>query len=134
LRDVAARFPHQLSGGQRQRVALARALAVRPAILLMDEPFSALDVQTREALQDELIRVQSASGQTVLFVTHDIDEAVYLADRVVALGGRPGEVKISLDLNVPHPRRRDDVALRHSAAQIRDVLFAETIVREDWVI
>jgi NitT/TauT family transport system ATP-binding protein len=134
LRDVAGRFPHQLSGGQRQRVALARALAVRPAILLMDEPFSALDVQTREALQDELIRVQRASGQTVLFVTHDIDEAVYLADRVVALGGRPGEVKISLGTEVPHPRRRDDAHLRDLAARIRAVLFAETIVREDWVI
>jgi sulfonate transport system ATP-binding protein len=134
LRDVARRFPHQLSGGQRQRVALARALAVRPAILLMDEPFSALDVQTREGLQDELIRVQKASGQTVLFVTHDIDEAVYLADRVVALGGRPGEVKISLTIDVPHPRRRDDFHLRNLSARIRDVLFAETVVREDWVI
>jgi NitT/TauT family transport system ATP-binding protein len=134
LRDVSNRFPHQLSGGQRQRVALARALAVRPAILLMDEPFSALDVQTREALQDELIRVHNASGQTVLFVTHDIDEAVYLADRVVALGGRPGEVKISLTVDVPHPRRRDDLHLRNLSAQIREVLFAETIAREDWVI
>jgi NitT/TauT family transport system ATP-binding protein len=134
LRDVANRYPHQLSGGQRQRVALARALAVRPAILLMDEPFSALDVQTRESLQDELIRVHNASGQTVLFVTHDIDEAVYLADRVVALGGRPGEVKISLTIDVPHPRRRDDLHLRNLSAQIREVLFAETIAREDWVI
>ncbi len=134
LRGVASRFPHQLSGGQRQRVALARALAVRPAILLMDEPFSALDVQTREGLQDELIRVQKASGQTVLFVTHDIDEAVYLADRVVALGGRPGEVKISLTIDVAHPRRRDDLHLRNLAAQIRGIIFAETIVREDWVI
>ena len=107
---------------------------MRPAILLMDEPFSALDVQTREGLQDELIRVQSASGQTVLFVTHDIDEAVYLADRVVALGGRPGEVKISLTIDVPHPRRRDDLHLRNLSARIRDVLFAETVVREDWVI
>ncbi|MBV8850474.1 MAG: ABC transporter ATP-binding protein [Methylobacteriaceae bacterium] len=134
LRDVAGRFPHQLSGGQRQRVALARALAVRPAILLMDEPFSALDVQTREGLQDELIRVQSASGQTVLFVTHDIDEAVYLADRVVALGGHPGEVKISLEIDVPHPRSRENPHLRDFAARIRAVLFAETLVREDWVI
>jgi NitT/TauT family transport system ATP-binding protein len=134
LRDVAGRFPHQLSGGQRQRVALARALAVRPAILLMDEPFSALDTPTREGLQDELVRVQRASGQTVLFVTHDIEEAVYLADRVVALGGKPGEVKISLAIDAPHPRRRDDLELREAAARIRAVLFAETIIREDWVI
>jgi NitT/TauT family transport system ATP-binding protein len=70
----------------------------------------------------------------VLFVTHDIDEAVYLADRVVALGGRPGEVKIALDIDVPHRRRRDDAHLRDLAARIRAVLFAETIVREDWVI
>ena len=134
LREMANRFPHQLSGGQRQRVALARALAVRPAILLMDEPFSALDVQTREGLQDELVRVQRASGQTVLFVTHDIDEAVYLGDRVVALGGRPGEVKVSLSVDIPHPRRRDDLHLRNLAAQIKGIIFAETMVREDWVI
>jgi NitT/TauT family transport system ATP-binding protein len=82
LEDLAHRFPHQLSGGQKQRVALARALAVRPAIMLMDEPFSALDSPTRETLQDELTRVWREFGKTILFVTHDIDEAVYLAARL----------------------------------------------------
>ena len=88
LGALAQRWPHQLSGGQRQRVSLARALAVEPDILLMDEPFSALDALTRESLQDELIRVWQRTGKTVLFVTHDIDEAAYLADRVVILSGR----------------------------------------------
>jgi len=134
LEDLAHRFPHQLSGGQRQRAALARALAVRPSILLMDEPFSALDALTRQALQDELIRVWREFGKTILFVTHDIDEAVYLADRVVALGGKPGEVKASLVIDVPRPRRRDDVVLQSYGMRVREELRAEAAAREDWVI
>jgi NitT/TauT family transport system ATP-binding protein len=133
LRDQANRWPHQLSGGQRQRVALARALCVKPAILLMDEPFSALDAPTREALQDELIRVWREQAVTVLFVTHDIDEAVYLADRVVALGGKPGEVRSSLAIDLGRPRRRGDLALRDHADRIKRDLSAEA-AREDWVI
>jgi len=134
LDGLARRFPSQLSGGQRQRVALARALAVRPAILLMDEPFSALDALTRQALQDELVRVWQAFNKTVLFVTHDIDEAVYLADRVVALGGRPGEVKASLTIDIPRPRSRADQALQAYVGKVKAELVADAVAREDWVI
>ena len=134
LRDLAGRYPHQLSGGQRQRVALARALAVQPAILLMDEPFSALDVATREALQDEIARIHRETRKTVLFVTHDIDEAVYLADRVVALGGKPGEVRSSLVIDAPRPRRRSDPDLIAQAVSIKQAIAAEAAARDDWVI
>ncbi len=135
LRDFADRWPYQLSGGQRQRVALARALAVDPAILLMDEPFSALDVATRENLQDELIRIRSETGKTILFVTHDIDEAVYLADRVVALGGKPGEVRAARVIDVPRPRKRGAWALSEISREIKAEIAAEAAAaREDWVI
>ncbi len=134
LRGMEGRWPHQLSGGQRQRVALARALCVRPAVLLMDEPFSALDPPTREALQDELARIWERQKVTVLFVTHDIDEAVFLADRVVALGGKPGEVRATLTIEADRPRRRSDPQLRDAAARIRAVLTAEAPPRDDWVI
>lgn len=127
LESLARRFPHQLSGGQKQRVALARALAVRPAVLLMDEPFSALDAPTRQGLQDELTRLWRQFGKTILFVTHDIDEAVYLADRVVALGGQPGEVKASLTIDAPRPRRRDDHGLQALAARVTAGLRAEAL-------
>ena len=135
LRDMGDRWPHQLSGGQRQRVALARALAVDPAILLMDEPFSALDVATRETLQDEVVRIWHETRKTILFVTHDIDEAVYLADRVVALGGKPGEVRSSREILLERPRKRNALALADIAAQIKADLTAEAAAaRDDWVI
>jgi len=134
LRDYADRFPRQLSGGQRQRVALARALAVKPAILLMDEPFSALDIATRENLQDEIARIHGQTGQTILFVTHDIDEAVFLADRIVGLGGRPGEVRASIRIDVDRPRRRGDPRLREIAASIKTAIAAEAAGQADWVI
>ncbi|RVU16820.1 ABC transporter ATP-binding protein [Methylobacterium oryzihabitans] len=119
LADLAARWPFQLSGGQRQRVALARALAVEPHVLLMDEPFSALDALTRESLQDELTRLRRASGQTVLFVTHDIEEAVHLADRVVVLAGKPGRIVATHALAAPQPRDRTDPAVQEAAQRIR---------------
>jgi len=97
-------YPHQLSGGMQQRVGLARALAIDPEVLLMDEPFSALDAQTREVLQAELLRIHGATKMTVLFVTHDLDEAVYLSDRIVVLAAHPGRVKEIVEVPFERPR------------------------------
>ena len=106
LTDFADRYPHQLSGGQAQRGGIARALAVKPDILLMDEPFSAVDALTRTSLQDELLRIWAATGAAVLFVTHDISEAVLLADRVIVLAGQPARVALERRLDAPRPRVR----------------------------
>jgi NitT/TauT family transport system ATP-binding protein len=113
LLDFADHYPHQLSGGMRQRVAIARVLAYGPEILLMDEPFGALDAQTRESLQQELLGIWEQSATTVVFVTHSIDEAIFLADRVAIMGRGPGRVKEILDVDLPRPR---DASIRHSPA------------------
>jgi NitT/TauT family transport system ATP-binding protein len=97
-------YPLQLSGGMRQRVGLARALAIDPKVLLMDEPFGALDAQTREVLQGELLRIHAQTGKTIVFVTHDLDEAVLLSDRVVTMAPRPGQVKEIVGITIPRPR------------------------------
>ena len=104
LRDYERYYPKQLSGGMQQRVGLARALAVEPEILLMDEPFSALDAQTREELQAELLQLHAATRKTIMFVTHDLDEAVYLSDRVLVLLPHPGRVHMMIDVGLPRPR------------------------------
>ena len=104
LSGFAKYYPHQLSGGMRQRVNLARALAIEPDVLLMDEPFAALDAQTREIMQDELLRIWRETGNTVIFITHQIDEAIFLADRVLILAARPGRVQELLDVDIPRPR------------------------------
>lgn len=124
LAGFANSYPHQLSGGMQQRIGIARALAVRPDILLMDEPFGALDLQTRDLLQDELLRIWQTDRKTVLFVTHSIEEAIYLADRIVVLSPRPA--RIQRDIAVPFARPRDE-ALKTSAA------FLE-IRREIWTL
>ena len=100
-------FPHELSGGMRQRANLSRALAVDPDILLMDEPFASLDAQTRELMQAELLKIWERSHKTVLFITHQIDEAIYLSDRVVVLSGRPGTVREVVNIDIPRPRALD---------------------------
>jgi len=98
-------YPHELSGGMQQRVNLARALVMDPQLLLMDEPFAALDAQTREAMQEELIEITLKAKKTVLFITHQIDEAVYLSDRVIVFSSRPGRVKADIAINIERPRK-----------------------------
>jgi len=107
LRKFANAYPHQLSGGMKQRVAIARALANRPRILLMDEPFAALDAQTRAQMQAYLLELWRRIDVTIVFVTHDLEEAVYLADRIVVLGSNPGHVKQIVEVPLPRPRSRE---------------------------
>ncbi len=109
-------YPHQLSGGMRQRVAIARALAYGPEVLLMDEPFGALDAQTRESLQSELLGIWEKSAKTVVFITHSIDEAIFLSDRVAVMTRGPGRVKEVIDITLPRPR---DDAVRNSLAFVQ---------------
>jgi NitT/TauT family transport system ATP-binding protein len=104
LQEFRDRFPKDLSGGMRQRVAIARVLALDPPIMLMDEPFGALDALTRRNLQDELLRLWNEMGKTILFVTHSIEESIYLADRIVVMTYRPGTIKRDQAVNLPRPR------------------------------
>lgn len=122
LGDYQERWPYQLSGGQKQRVGLARALAVDPDLLLMDEPFGALDAITRQNLQDELLRIWQETNKSILFVTHDIDEAVYLADRVILLAGSPAKVAREYAIASARPRQRGGSELANLAVIIRDGL------------
>jgi len=118
-------YPYQLSGGMQQRVGIARALAIRPEILLMDEPFGSLDVQTRDLLQDELLRIWESEQKTVVFVTHSIEEAIYLADRVVVFTPRPAEVDRTITVPFGRPRREElktSPAFLELRRQIWDVL------------
>jgi NitT/TauT family transport system ATP-binding protein len=109
LAEFENHYPHELSGGMQQRAGLARALAVNPMILLMDEPFGSVDAQTRQLLQEELLELWQREQKTVLFVTHSMDEAVYLSDRVVVMTPRPGQVAEILDVPLPRPRVAEDV-------------------------
>jgi NitT/TauT family transport system ATP-binding protein len=117
LADAGRQYPWQLSGGMQQRVAIARALAYRPDLLLMDEPFASVDAQTRFELEDLILRVRAAFGVTVVFVTHDIDESVYLSDRVVVLSRSPGVVSEIVDITLPRPR--DQLATKRDPAFAR---------------
>ena len=123
LKGFERYYPYQLSGGMQQRVGLARALVRQPEILLMDEPFGALDAQTRTVLQDELLTLWARVKSTVLFITHDLDEAIYLSDMVVIMGRRPGRIKQVLDVNLPHPRYGYDARAEKEFARLRSIAW-----------
>ena len=108
LTDFGDRYPHELSGGMMQRVAIARSLSYRPEVLLMDEPYGALDAQTRERLQEELLSIWRRTGTTIVFITHDIDEAVYLGQRVGVMSSRPGRIKAVVDIDLERGRPDED--------------------------
>ena len=124
-------YPHQLSGGMQQRVGIARALSTGADILLMDEPFGAIDAQTREFMQEELMRIWQEERKTVIFITHDLDEAVLLADRVLLMSRGPGRIRELIDVNLPRPRADYDVRAHENFAKVRAHLWHE--LRNDLV-
>lgn len=123
LMEFENHFPHELSGGMQQRAGLARALAVNPLILLMDEPFGSVDAQTRQLLQEELLDLWQREKKTVIFVTHSMDEAVYLSDRVVIMTPRPGRVAEILDVPLPRPRASDDVRRSREFVELTNYIW-----------
>ncbi len=127
LSEFAGRYPHELSGGMRQRVGIARALTTRPRALLMDEPFGALDAQTRGHLQAELLSIWALQRTTVLFVTHSIDEAVFLADRILVFTPRPGRVSANVVVDLPRPRIAGTPAFAAIAGGLRRALGSEGV-------
>ena len=125
LQDFARKYPHHLSGGMKQRVSIARALAVEPQYLLMDEPFGALDAQTRSVMQEELLRIWKVYRKTVIFVTHAIEEAIYLSDRIVIMTARPGRIKAVIEVEEERPRDMTSPAMSAIYRQVRGILAEE---------
>jgi NitT/TauT family transport system ATP-binding protein len=125
LQDFAGKYPHHLSGGMKQRVSIARALAVEPQILLMDEPFGALDAQTRSVMQEELLRIWKVYRKTVIFVTHSIEEAIYLSDRIVVMTARPGRIKTIVEVREERPRDMTAPAMSEMRRNVRNILSEE---------
>jgi NitT/TauT family transport system ATP-binding protein len=126
LKGFEERYPHELSGGMRQRVAVARALAIEPSILLMDEPFGALDAQTRNRMQHELLHIWEKTKKTILFVTHSVDEAVFLADRIVVLTHRPGRIKEIVTIPATRPRERTSEDFGQIRRHLLDMIREES--------
>ena len=122
LRGFESRYPRELSGGMRQRVSIARALAVNPSVLLMDEPFAALDIQTREYMQDELLKIWQSEPKTVVFITHSIDEAIKLSDRVAIMGPRPGRIEQIKTVGFERPRDPTNPTVVRLAAEVKQWL------------
>ncbi|MDR3427419.1 ABC transporter ATP-binding protein [Silvimonas sp.] len=131
LTEFRERFPKDLSGGMRQRVAIARILALDSPIMLMDEPFGALDALTRRSLQDELLKIHATWRKTVLFVTHSIEEAIYLADRIVVLSYRPGTVKLDVAVDLPRPRDPSAEGFNALKRQLSEVVMHEQARHQD---
>ena len=129
LRGMENLYPKELSGGMKQRVAIARTLACDPEILLMDEPFGSLDAQTRVFIQDELLRIWDETRKTVLFVTHSIEEAVHLSDRVAIFSHRPGRIKETLLIDIPRPRIREEEVSRSQYIKLVNHLW-KSVERE----
>ncbi|MBI2363636.1 MAG: ABC transporter ATP-binding protein [Deltaproteobacteria bacterium] len=125
LRGFEKSYPYQLSGGMQQRAGLARALAVNPSLLLMDEPFGSLDAQTRETLQEELSKILQQERKTMLFVTHSIDEAIYLGDRILLMTPRPGRIREILGVKIPRPRDISRVRSDPQSIQLRNYIWAQ---------
>jgi NitT/TauT family transport system ATP-binding protein len=123
LRGFEQSYPHQLSGGMQQRAGLARALAINPSLLLMDEPFGALDAQTRELMQEELLRILETEKKTMLFVTHSIDEAILLGDRIVVMSRRPGRIREIISVGIPRPRKIISVRAHPRYIELRSHLW-----------
>ena len=123
LKGFEKSYPHQLSGGMQQRAGLARALAINPSLLLMDEPFGSLDAQTREMMQEELLRILETEKKTMIFVTHSIDEAILLGDRIVMMSRRPGRIQGVVRVNIPRPRKIITVRAHPRYIELRNMLW-----------
>jgi NitT/TauT family transport system ATP-binding protein len=131
LEKFADSYPHELSGGMKQRVAIARALVNDPKVLLMDEPFGAVDAQTRNRLQQELLKIWEKEQKTIMFITHSVDEAVFLADRVVVFTARPGKIKEIIDIDLPRPRDRTSLEANIIRERLLSSLSSEIIAAID---
>jgi len=134
LVDVKKAYPHQLSGGMEQRVALARSMVLKPDILLMDEPFSALDEQTRFKLQQELVKLWQDTEMTIIFVTHSIREALLISERVVVMASNPGQIKAEYELDLPYPRKPNQQKIVNLEAEILEDLLSDDANNQQAII